>query len=257
MSWLPLAPGVLDQLSRGCRSFRASAPQQCFKARAGRACLAASDQAVQQVAARRADDRSGAAVVTDFDRLPRFDPPQDLPAAIAHLPVRYPFHVAQRSTVAFVVTFSSSTIAGSGVKIWLQCERCSKSDCAGDTHTPLPRALPAAVRGAATLRQTHGPERLAMREIILNLRTADGEPRFGQADLDGLYVAQEAIFRRRQTDGDFREDLYPRLLAVTDQGAVDSMLGYLDAYPASDSDHHADTVASILISGIGQPEPPI
>lgn len=108
----------------------------------------------------------------------------------------------------------------------------------------------AAIHAAVGLRETHGRERKAMQEIILNLRDADGTLRLTQNDLEGLYASQEAIFRRGQEQGDFRTDLDPRLLAVTYQGAVDSMLGYLDAYPHSDAGRHADTVAEVLLAGI-------
>ncbi len=52
---------------------------------------------------------------------------------------------------------------------------------------------------------------------------------------------------------DFRADLDPLLLAVTYQGAVDSMLGFLDAHPHADADQHAATVADILLGGIALP----
>lgn len=122
-----------------------------------------------------------------------------------------------------------------------------------DLEAPAPDVIRSAVHAAAALRRTHGAERRAMREIILNLRTADGGPRLGHSDMDDLYASQEAIFRRGQQDGDFRETLDPRLLAVTYQGAVDSMLGYLDAYPDTDAGRHADNVAEILLGGITQP----
>lgn len=123
-----------------------------------------------------------------------------------------------------------------------------------DLAAPAPEVIRSAVHAAAALRRTHGAERIAMREIILNLRDADGAPRLRQQDLDDLYSSQEAIFRRGQQDGDIRDTLDPRLLAVTYQGAVDSMLGYLDAYPDTDSERHADTVAEILLNGITHEE---
>jgi AcrR family transcriptional regulator len=121
-----------------------------------------------------------------------------------------------------------------------------------DLGAPAPVVIRTAVHAAAALRITHGAERRAMREIVLNLRSPDGGPRFSQVDLDELYTAQEAIFRRGQVDGDFLPDLNPRLLAVTYQGAVDNMLEYLDAYPGTDSDTHADTLAAVLLGGIVQ-----
>jgi AcrR family transcriptional regulator len=119
-----------------------------------------------------------------------------------------------------------------------------------DLTAPAPQVIRAAVHAAAGLRITHGPERIAMREIISNLRDGDGRPRLGHQDLDDLYSAQEAIFRRGQRDGDLRDDLDPRLLAVTYQGAVDSMLGYLDAFPDTDPERHAETVAEVLLGGM-------
>jgi len=119
-----------------------------------------------------------------------------------------------------------------------------------DLDAPAPVIIRSAIRAAAKMRLTHGAERSAMLEIVLNLRTADGNLRLGQNDLEDLYSAQEAIFRRGQTQGDFRAHLDPRILAVTYQGSVDSMLAYLDAYPDSDAERHADTVADILLGGI-------
>lgn len=86
--------------------------------------------------------------------------------------------------------------------------------------------------------------------IDLHASPPDGELRFDQRDLDGLYAAQEAIFRRGQSNGDFRQDLDPRLIAVTYQGAVDSMLSYLDAHAGADEDRQAHTVADILLGGL-------
>ncbi|HEV7146518.1 MAG TPA: TetR family transcriptional regulator [Pedococcus sp.] len=119
-----------------------------------------------------------------------------------------------------------------------------------DLEAPAPQVIRQAVHAAVTLRRTHARERRALSEIIQNLRTPDGQPHLGIRDLDDLYGAQEAIFRRGQHEGHFRTTLDPRLLAVTYQGAVDSMLGYLDAVPDADPERHADTVADVLLDGI-------
>ena len=118
-----------------------------------------------------------------------------------------------------------------------------------DLTAPAPEVIRAALHAAVGLRNTHAAERRALREIALNLRTPEGDLRFGQRQLEDLYAAQEAIFRRGQADGDLRDTLDPRLLAVTYQGAVDAMLSYLDAYPDTDADRYAETVAEILLSG--------
>lgn len=127
------------------------------------------------------------------------------------------------------------------------------SEAAGasiDFSAPAPEVIRSAVHAAAGLRLTHRAERVAMREIISNLRGNDGQLRLSHQDLDALYSAQEEIFRRGQREGDFLERLDPRVLAVTYQGAVDSMLGYLDAYPESDADRHAETLAEVLLGGM-------
>jgi AcrR family transcriptional regulator len=122
-----------------------------------------------------------------------------------------------------------------------------------DLEAPAPAVIRSAIHTAAALRLSHGAERRAMREIVQNLRDADGEMMLGQADLGPLYEAQEAIFRRGQEHGDFRADMDRRVLAVTYMGAVESMLSYLDAYPDSDADRHAQVVADILLGGIIAP----
>jgi len=65
-----------------------------------------------------------------------------------------------------------------------------------------------------------------------------------------MYGAQEAIFRRGQAEGYFRSTFDPRLLAVTYQGVVDAMLGYLDSHPDIDAEDYAATVAGVLLDGI-------
>ncbi|SIR79925.1 TetR/AcrR family transcriptional regulator [Williamsia sterculiae] len=119
-----------------------------------------------------------------------------------------------------------------------------------DLTAPAPDVIRAAIHGAAHTRDTHGAQRRALDEIVNNLRTAEGSARFTLRDYEDMYLAQERIFRRGQDDGDFRAALNPRALAVTYQGAVDAMLGYLDAHPDVDADGYAATVADILLDGI-------
>ena len=123
-----------------------------------------------------------------------------------------------------------------------------------DLAAPAPEVIRQAVHGAAGLRRTHGAERRAMNEIVLNLRQPDGSLRLGLSDYDDAYAAQADIFRRGQAEGDIRPDLDPLLVAVTYQGAVDSMLGYLDAHPEADAEAHADTVADLLLGGLTTPK---
>lgn len=118
-----------------------------------------------------------------------------------------------------------------------------------DLTAPAPAVVRAAIAQAAGILTTHPAERTALNEIVSNLRTADGALRLSLQDYEDLYAAQEAIFRRGQDDGDIRADLDPRVLAVTYQGAVDAMLGYLEEHPEIDADRYASTVADILLDG--------
>lgn len=119
-----------------------------------------------------------------------------------------------------------------------------------DLTAPAPDVIRAAIHGAAGILHTHPTERIALNEIVANLRTPDGSQRLGLNDYEDLYAAQESIFRRGQDEGDFRDNLDPRVLAVTYQGAVDAMLGYLEANPDADPDKHAATVADVLLGGV-------
>lgn len=119
-----------------------------------------------------------------------------------------------------------------------------------DLSAPAPDVIRAAIHGAAGIPRTHPAERIALQEIVANLRTPDGSQRFTVNDYEELYAAQEGIFRRGQKEGDFRETLEPRLLAVTYQGAVDAMLDYLETHPEVDPDRYASTLADVLLDGV-------
>ena len=119
-----------------------------------------------------------------------------------------------------------------------------------DLSAPAPSLIRAALHRAAGLRRTHRAELRAIQQVVTNLRDANGNPRLGLHEYDETYTHQEAIFRRGQQEGDFRDGLDPRIIAVTYQGAVDAMLAYLDAHPEADADAHAAAVADLLLDGL-------
>jgi AcrR family transcriptional regulator len=119
-----------------------------------------------------------------------------------------------------------------------------------DLSAPAPELIRAAIHAASGVPRTHPAEHRALHEIAFNLRTSDGSQRLSLDDYEDLYTAQEAIFRRGQEEGDFEGTLDPRLLAVTYQGSVDAMLGYLQAHPDVDPERYADTLADVLLGGI-------
>jgi hypothetical protein len=119
-----------------------------------------------------------------------------------------------------------------------------------DLTAPVPVVIREAIHCAAGLLRTHVAELSALRQIVANLRTADGSQRLTLSDSEGIYTAREAIFRHGQDEGDIRDTLDPRLLAVTYQGAVDAMLDYLQAHPEVDPERYATTVAEVLLDGV-------
>ncbi len=124
-----------------------------------------------------------------------------------------------------------------------------------DLTAPVPEVIRSAVRRAARLLVTHGPELEAMRQITQNLRGADGAPRLGISDYEETYGFQEELFRRGQAEGTVRDDVDARHMAVTYQGSVDAMLAYLTAYADTDPDQHASAVADILLEGLAVDRP--
>lgn len=118
-----------------------------------------------------------------------------------------------------------------------------------DLAAPVPAVVRAALHRAAHLRTTHRDEVTALGQILTQLRAADGSPRLSLADYEETYRAQEVLFRRGQAEGTLRA-LDPRVVAVTYQGAIDSMLGYAEAHPDTDLDRYADTLADLFLGGL-------
>ncbi|MFF7556722.1 TetR family transcriptional regulator [Streptomyces olivaceus] len=114
---------------------------------------------------------------------------------------------------------------------------------------PVPDVVRAAIHRAAGLGTTHRAELAALRQIITSLRHADGTPRLGPADYEETYRGQEALFRRGQEDGTLR-DFDTRVMAVTYQGAVDTMLTHLHAHPETDAHRYADALADLVVAAI-------
>jgi len=118
-----------------------------------------------------------------------------------------------------------------------------------DLTAEVPDVLRAAVHYAARLRQTHSRELRALDQIVHNLRDADGRPRLDLRAYEETYQAQEQLFRRGQHEGTLRE-FDTRVMAVTYQGAIDTMLAYLDAHPDADPSAYADTLADLLVNAM-------
>lgn len=116
------------------------------------------------------------------------------------------------------------------------------------TTADVPTVLRAAIRYAARLPQEHARELRALEQIAHN----KAAPRLDLRAYEETYQAQEKLFRRGQQEGSFRE-FDTRVMAVTYQGAIDTMLAYLDAHPDTDADAFADAMADLLLAAMRRP----
>jgi AcrR family transcriptional regulator len=120
---------------------------------------------------------------------------------------------------------------------------------------PVPQVIRAAIRRAAGLQTTHRRELSALRRIVHALRASGDGRRLSLADYEETYQAQRRLFERGQAEGTLRP-LDPAVVAVTYQGAIDTMLEYADAHPDVDLEHYAEVLADIVLGGIGVPGSP-
>lgn len=125
-----------------------------------------------------------------------------------------------------------------------------------DLTAPLPELLRAAIRRAAMLPATHRRELRAIRQLVDNLRGPDDQPLLRDTEAAPLLGRQAELLRRGQQEGHLRADLDPRLLAVTYQGLVDTMLDHLIDHPDVDPGRYAEHTATVLLDGIVTPSRP-
>lgn len=121
-----------------------------------------------------------------------------------------------------------------------------------DLTAPVPDIIRQAIHGVAALHRTHRAELTTLNQIIVNLRDANGQQLLTLNDFEETYQAQERLFRLGQQQGTLR-DFDTRIMAVSYQGALDAMLGYLDQHPEIDPDAYADTLAGIIIAAVEAP----
>jgi AcrR family transcriptional regulator len=120
-----------------------------------------------------------------------------------------------------------------------------------DLTASVPDVLRAALRYASMLRHTHATELRALDQIVHNLRGPDGAPRLDLRAYEDTYRGQEQLFARGQREGALRA-FDTRVMAVTYQGAIDTMLAYLDAHPDTDPHAYADALADLLLHAISR-----
>ncbi|MEV0383873.1 TetR/AcrR family transcriptional regulator [Nonomuraea sp. NPDC050643] len=91
----------------------------------------------------------------------------------------------------------------------------------------------------------HRTQIAALGEIFYNLRTADGQPRYGIKANEEIYLALERIYRFGQESGEFR-DFDTRVMAIAHSSAIDNMFAYWVATPGHDLDAHAAELADLF-----------
>lgn len=117
-----------------------------------------------------------------------------------------------------------------------------------DLDQPVPAVIRAALRRAADLTVSHRRELMALEDIVHNLRGDDGA-RVTPDFYEDTYRLQERLFRRGQDEGSLRA-FDTRVMAVSYQGAIDMMLGYLRLHPDLDPGSYADSLADLLLDGM-------
>ncbi len=112
-------------------------------------------------------------------------------------------------------------------------------------ETTAPARLRAYLRSNIAYIASHRMQMMATIEIVLNVRTKDGQLRYHpgseQYDLEAL----EAILRQGQDEGEFRAfDL--RVMAVTIRGAIDAVGRFLIAHPDLDGEVYAQELVALF-----------
>jgi AcrR family transcriptional regulator len=105
--------------------------------------------------------------------------------------------------------------------------------------------LQAYIRSAVDYIGTHRMRMVALLEIVLNFRTADGKLRYSGTTQEWILTALEALLRQGQEEGDFRAfDL--RVMAVTIRRAIDAVAPLLAAHPNLDTDSYARELVTLF-----------
>ncbi|TMR93819.1 TetR/AcrR family transcriptional regulator [Nonomuraea basaltis] len=128
-----------------------------------------------------------------------------------------------------------------------------------EVYTNITQYVLAKMEGLATAKQLlrthilsvaeqmrgHRSRLLALGEIVHNLRTPEGKPRYGAHTNEELYQALEHIYRFGQGNGEFR-DFDLRVMAITHQAAIDAMFAYWAVRPEHDLNAHARELADVF-----------
>lgn len=114
--------------------------------------------------------------------------------------------------------------------------------------------LRAYLRARLGFLSTHRNHMLALFEIWVNLRDAEGNMRFGEADATDTVDAIEQILRAGQHDGEFC-DFDTAVMAMAVRQAVDGVLHQLRVQPDLDLEHHTRELIALFDRATGASPP--
>lgn len=92
---------------------------------------------------------------------------------------------------------------------------------------------------------SHRTQMMAIIEIVLNVRSEEGQLRYHPGTEASDLKALEAILRQGQAAGEFR-DFDPWVMAVTIRGAIDAMGRFLVAHPDVSGESYAQELVTLF-----------
>ncbi|HEY1387576.1 MAG TPA: TetR family transcriptional regulator [Ktedonobacterales bacterium] len=105
--------------------------------------------------------------------------------------------------------------------------------------------LHAYIRSAVDYIGAHRMRMLALMEIALNVRTADGKLRYGGATQEWILAPLEALLRQGQEEGDFRP-FDVRVMAVTIRRAIDALPSLFTSIPELDVESYGQELVTLF-----------
>lgn len=91
----------------------------------------------------------------------------------------------------------------------------------------------------------HRMQMAAIIDIVLNVRTEDGQRRYQPGREEPALQALEAMLRQGLDEGEFRA-FDPRVMALTIRGAIDAVGRFLVAHPTLDGEVYAQELVTLF-----------
>ena len=121
-----------------------------------------------------------------------------------------------------------------------------------DLTASVPEVILGVLASTALLTRTHPAQLEAIDQIVHNLRNPDGRQRVTVHDYDATYQEHEQLLTRGQAENSIRPGDV-RVMAVSYQGVIDAMIGYLQIHHDVDPHRYSAAVADLLLTGISNP----